>query len=178
MAAASTIASTVTSSSLRHPTASRSVALDARRGRRTVGAVDDDAVAPADHGGPRAPGRLEDDQFVGTEPERRPTGQTAGELRRQLVADHVDRIGLVVKPQRKAQVGVRPDVVVDHAGGTLRREQHVHAEAATALGDTDQRLQEVGELLRKRCELVDHDHESSNRFAVSSRSSLGGSGSR
>ena len=95
-----------------------------------------------------------------------PARPLSRERGREIVADDVDPVGPVVDPQREPQVGVRPDVVVDHPGGPLRRQHEVHPEAATALGDPDERRQETRDVLRHRRELVDHDHQAGQRRAT------------
>ncbi len=72
----------------------------------------------------------------------------------------------IVDPQREPQIGVRSDVVVHHPGRPLRRQHEVHPEAATALGDPDERRQETRNVLRHRRKLVDHDHEAGERRAI------------
>ena len=101
-----------------------------------------------------------------SEPHRAPAGTLSRERGRQRVADDVDPVGPVVDPQGEPQIGVRPDVVVHNPGRPLRRQHEVHPEAATALGDPDERRQETRNVLRHRRKLVDHDHEAGERRAI------------
>ena len=82
------------------------------------------------------------------------------------VVDDVLRVGLVGHAQRDAQVGVRAQVVLDHAGGPLRRHDEVDAERAAALGDVDDAVDELGHLAGERRELVDHEHERRRRLGI------------
>ena len=107
--------------------------------------------------------RLEDDQLVGPEPERRPTGNARRESGRLAVADHIVGVGTVVQAQRDPQVGVGADVVGDDAGRPLRGEQQVDAEAASTLRHRHECAEELGQLLGERRELVDHHHEPRER---------------
>ena len=90
-------------------------------------------------------------------------GHAAREPDGGVVADDVAGVGDVVQAQGEAQVRVGPDVVADDAGRPLRRQDEVHAEAAAALGDADQRRHEVGQLGRERRELVDDHDEARQR---------------
>ena len=86
-------------------------------------------------------------------------GQRGVEERGLLGPEHVVGVVLVGHAQRHAQVGVGAQVVLDDAGGTLRREDEVQAERAAALGDVDDAVDELGHLLDERRELVDDDDE-------------------
>ncbi len=78
-----------------------------------------------------------------------------------------------MEAQREPQVGVGPDVVVDHARRTLRREHEVHPETPAALGDPDQRRDEVGQVDGEGRELVDHDGEAWQRRCTADRPMAG-----
>ena len=91
------------------------------------------------------------------------------------VADDVARVRLVGHAQRDAEVGVRPQVVLDDAGRALGRQDEVQAERAAALGDVDDAVDELGHLPREGGELVDDEHQAGGvsgswRFSSSSRS--------
>ena len=73
-----------------------------------------------------------------------PAGMGAGEVGRRRHADDVVRRRDVLHPERDAQVRVGPDLVADGCAGPLRRQHEVHAEAAAAAGDVDDRPQELG----------------------------------
>ena len=92
-----------------------------------VDGFDLEATCPSRHppGGAR---RLEDDQLVGAEPERSPTGNARRESGRHTVADHILGVGTVVQAQRNPQIGVGANVVGDDAGRPLCRQQQVDAE--------------------------------------------------
>ena len=113
---------------------------------------------------PRGARRLEHHQFVRAESEHRPSGCTDRESRRRVVADHVVRVAAILQAKRDAQIGVRADVVGDHSGRTLRRQQQVDAQTAATLGNRHERAQEVGQFLGERRELVDHHHETWQRI--------------
>ena len=113
-----------------------------------------------------AAGDLEHDVLVGSEAQHRPSGRAAREAHRRVIADDVTGIGHVVQPQRDAEVRVRPDVVADHPRRALRRQDEVDAEAAAALGDADERAQEVGKIGGERRELVDDDHQAGEGSAA------------
>ena len=66
---------------------------------------------------------------------------------------------LVGHPQGDAQVRVRPQVVLDDAGRALGREDEVQPERAATLGDVDDPVDELGDLLGQGGELVHHDHQ-------------------
>ena len=110
-----------------------------------------------------APGDLELDQITRTEPHHSAPWHAPRQRGRSRIADDVDGIGAVVEAQRQSQVGVGPDVIVDHARRPLRREHEVHPETPAALGDPDQRGDEVGEVDGEGRELVDHDGEARQR---------------
>ena len=135
---------------------------------RTTRAVDTgpiDGELPAgwtDRPGTRS--GLEHDEFVRPEPQRRPPRYTTWKRRRQFVADDVERVGAIVQPQCEAKVGVGADVVGHHARRTLGREEEMDAEAAAALGDPDERREEVGQFLGEGGELVDHHDEPGKWF--------------
>ena len=75
-------------------------------------------------------------------------GPVAADLGGGALADHVDRSRR--RPARAARSAgwCWPGCVVDHAGGPLGGEDQVHAERAAALGDVDQRRQQLGQLAR------------------------------
>ena len=106
---------------------------------------------------------LERHQLVRAEAHHRPAGCSARQVCGRRITDHVDRIGGVVQPERDAQVGVGADVVADDAVGPLGGEEEVHAEAATALGDADKGVEELGLLGGHGRELVDHHEQSGER---------------
>ena len=93
-------------------------------------------------------------------------GVRTRERRRLVVTDDVTGVGNVLQPQREAQVGVGADVVADDAGRALRGQHEVDAEAATALGDADERREERRQLGGQGGELVDHDDEARQRGAA------------
>ena len=94
----------------------------------------------------RAAGGLEHDVLARPEPQHRASRRPPRERGRGVVADDVAGVGDVVQAQGDAQVRVGPDVVADDAARPLRRQDEVDAEAAAALGDADQRIDEAGEL--------------------------------
>jgi hypothetical protein len=120
-------------------------------------------TAPAGRSGRRAVGGLERHELAGPQTQGRPSGHGDRERCRDRVSDHVDGVATVLEAQRDAEVGVGTDVVGDHPGRPLCGEEQMHAEAATALGHVDERMQELGKLLGQRRELVDHHHESRQR---------------
>ena len=65
-------------------------------------------------------------------------GTISRQLARRGRANDVDGVVAIVEPQRDPDVGVRPDVVVHHAGRPLGGEHEVDAEAAAALGHADE----------------------------------------
>ncbi|MFT3852248.1 MAG: hypothetical protein QM733_05870 [Ilumatobacteraceae bacterium] len=103
---------------------------------------------------------LEREVLVGAEAQDRPAGSPPWDRDRADVADDIERIGAVRQAQRAADVRVGADVVAEDAAGALRGQQQVDAEAAAALGDADERVQERRPLGDQRGKLVDHDHES------------------
>ena len=105
-------------------------------------------------------GSLEDHGVIGPESQHHPSRPGTRERRRGSVADDVPGVDRVVQPQGEAQVGVRPDVVADDPGRPLRRQDEVDAEAASALGDADERRHERGDVGGQGGELVDDDDES------------------
>ena len=74
-------------------------------------------------------------------------------------ADHVRAVVLVGHPQGQAQVGVRPQVVLDDASRALGRKDQVQAQGAATLGDVDDALDELRHLLDQGGELVDDDDQ-------------------
>ena len=90
-------------------------------------------------------------------------GVPRGERGRAVVADDVAGVGDVLQAQGEAQVRVGPDVVADDAGRALGGQHEVDAEAATALGDADERRQERRQLGGEGGELVDHDDQPGQR---------------
>ena len=82
------------------------------------------------------------------------------------VVDDILRVGFVRHPQRDAQVGVGAQVVLDHAGRSLRGHDEVDAEGPAALGDVDDAVHELGNLAGERGELVDDEHESRRGFGI------------
>ena len=103
-------------------------------------------------------------RLEGDEPARAGLGHgTAGQRGVEegglLGPEHVVGVVLVGHPQRHAQVGVGAQVVLDDAGGTLRREDEVQAERTAALGDVDDAVDELRHLLDEGGELVDDDDE-------------------
>ena len=109
---------------------------------------------------------LDRHDLVRAEPHVRAPGPVAADVRGGAVADHVGRVRGVLHAQGDPQVGVGPDVVVDHARGTLRGEDQVHAERAAALGDVDERRQQLRLLAGHLGELVDHDHQPRQRLGL------------
>ncbi len=89
-------------------------------------------------------------------------------------ADHVVGVSLVGHPQCDAQVGVGPQVVLDHAGGPLGGEHEVESERPPALGDVDDAVDELRHLGDERGELVDDDHEARRAVRVVASLQLAG----
>ncbi len=83
--------------------------------------------------------------------------------RRDGIADDVRALGCLGHAQRDAQVRVRADVVAHDARGPLRRENEMDPEAAPALGDVDDAVDELRDLALEGRELVDDDHERRGR---------------
>ena len=79
----------------------------------------------------------------------RAAGTVARDARGVGRADHVRALGRLVDAQRDAQVRVRADVLADDAARALGREHEVDAEAAAALGDVDDAVDELGDLLAR-----------------------------
>ena len=88
------------------------------------------------------------------------------EVRGHRVTEDVDGVVGVGHPQRHPQVGVRPQVLLDHAGRTLRRQDQVQPQRPSALGDVHDAVHELGHLLHQRRELVDDDHEARRAVGV------------
>jgi hypothetical protein len=74
-------------------------------------------------------------------------------------AEDVDAVGLVGHAQGDPEVRVRPQVLLDHAGGALRVENEVQPERAAPLRHVDHPTDELGDLVNQGCELVDDDDE-------------------
>ena len=77
--------------------------------------------------------------------------------------DDVVGVDLVGDPQRDAQVGVGPDVVVDDAARALGGQHEVDAERSAPLGDVDDAGDELGHLLLQEGELVEDDEQVGGR---------------
>ena len=76
------------------------------------------------------------------------------------VVDHVGRVGGVLHPECYSEIGIRSNVRVDRTRWTLRGQDEMHTKASASLRNSDERLDEVGEVGPHRCELIDDDHES------------------
>ena len=87
------------------------------------------------------------------EPHHRAARQSARYRRRRASPTTSMASAGVVQPQRQPQVGVGADVVADDAARSLRRQDQMHTETATALGDADESMQEVG-LLAARVQQI------------------------
>ena len=81
-------------------------------------------------------------------------------------ADHVGALGRVGDPQRDPQVGVGADVLGDHPGGALGRQDEVDAERPAPLRDVDQAGDEIGQFPAHRRELVDDDDQPRQRLCL------------
>ena len=82
------------------------------------------------------------------------------------VADDVVGVRDIRHAQRDAEVGVGAQVVLDDARRPLRRHDQVDAERATALGDVDDAVDELGDLAGQGRELVDDEHERGRGLGV------------
>ena len=60
---------------------------------------------------------LEHEHLLGTEAQGGPTRRVAGEARWSGLTDDIDRVGVVLHPQRDPQVGVGTDVVAQDPEG-------------------------------------------------------------
>ena len=109
------------------------------------------------------PGRLEHERLSRAEPQHRATRRGTRERRRLVVTDDVARVGGVLQPKGQAEVGVGADVVADDAGRALGGQHEVDAEAATALGDADERRDEGRQVGGQGGELVDDHDEARQR---------------
>ncbi len=76
-----------------------------------------------------------------------------------LLTKHVGGVMLVGHPQCHPQIRVGAQVVLDHAGGTLRRQDQVQPERTAALGHVHDAVHELRHLRNQRCELVHHQDQ-------------------
>ena len=89
--------------------------------------------------------RLERDQLARPQASDGPARTQARQRRGGGRADDIDGVGRVLHAERDAEVRVGADLLAHRARRSLRGEHQVHAQAAAPLGDTDERVDEVGQ---------------------------------
>ncbi len=109
---------------------------------------------------------LERHQPPGSGLGHRTARQRRVEVRGHGRTEHVVAVGLVGHPQREPEVGVGPQVVLDHTGRALGGEHQVQAERAAPLCDVDHPVHELRHLVHQRRELVYHDHQARRGLRV------------